>query len=126
MKNNKPQILIVEDEKSLLKAWVKKFERQGFKALTAVNGAAAFALALLYPPDVVVVDIVMPSTDGLILIKKLRENKRLSKIPVMFLSNWPEGEPDDLLHIANNENFLYNWNPEEVIEKVKNKVALGV
>ena len=88
MINTKPQILVVEDEKSLLKTWVKKFERQGFKVLTAVNSAKAFALAKLYRPDMVVVDIVMPGSDGLILIKKLKDNKWLNKIPVMFLSNW--------------------------------------
>src|SRR5579864_5112234 len=93
MSKYNPTILVVEDEKSLLKAWAELFTKEGLSVLTAPDGQSALSLALRWHPDLLVVDLVMPNSDGLTLVKKLRENKWGQKVPVMFLSGWLSSEP---------------------------------
>ena len=52
----KPQILIVEDEKPLLKALNEKFAHQGFRVLTAENGEKGLSLALETSPEIILLD----------------------------------------------------------------------
>lgn len=123
MEKHIPKVLVVEDEKSLLKAWIERFGRLGFKVLAAPDGVSAGEIALKDHPDLVVVDLVMPSSDGLMLVKKLREDKWGNGVPVMFLNSWQD--PEVLAQEAGSANFhfAYNWSLEQVVEKVKHRLS---
>lgn len=129
MDNDTPTILVVEDEKSLLKAWAEIFKREGLHVLTAQNGQSALNLALRWHPDLLVVDLVMSNSDGLSLIKKLREDKWGESVPVMFLSGWlgsepPEEQPPAQNNHSANSYLNDNWNFSQVVAQVKNKLKL--
>jgi DNA-binding response OmpR family regulator len=126
MNKQTPTILVVEDEKSLLKAWVEIFKREGLNVLTAPDGQSALNLALKHRPDLLVVDLVLSNSDGLTLIKKLKENKWGQRVPVMFLSGWlsssffPEVDNKNL----SKDSYLHdNWSFEQVVKEVKNKLS---
>lgn len=122
MNNHKAQILIVEDEKSLLKAWVDRFRKEGLNVITAKNGSEALSLALSLHPDLVLVDLVMPSSDGLTLIKKLKEDKWGFRVPVMFLSGW--SNPDQSADEAAKDDHMDNdWSLDQVVSRVKSKLG---
>ncbi len=126
MQQHTPTVLVVEDEKSLLKAWAEIFRREGLNVLTAADGANALNLALRWHPDLLVVDLVMPNSDGLTLIKRLRENKWGQTVPVMFLSSWlGSGLPDpkDSKEEPLRDFYLHeDWNFEQVVLEVREKL----
>ena len=128
MQNHKPQILIVEDEKSLLKAWVDRFRKEGLNVLTARDGTQALNLALSLHPDLVLVDLVMPSSDGLTLIKKLKEDKWGFGVPVMFLSGWLNPEQSDKSYedrTIKDDQLGNDWSLDQVVNKVKEKLKFA-
>jgi len=86
-KTNKIKILIIEDEKSLLSVLADKFRREGFFVYEACDGRENLESALSNIPHLIILDLVMPGMDGLTMLKKLREDKRGSGVPVLILSN---------------------------------------
>lgn len=92
MKKITKTILIVEDETALLEILKDTFDREGFNVLEAKDGSEGLKKALKNKPDLILLDIVMPTMDGITMIKKLREHKDGVEIPVLFLSNLTEYE----------------------------------
>jgi DNA-binding response OmpR family regulator len=64
--------LVVDDEPALVKAVAAYLTRDGFHVSTAGDGAEALALAREDPPDVVILDVVMPGLDGIEVCRRLR------------------------------------------------------
>jgi two-component system alkaline phosphatase synthesis response regulator PhoP len=79
-------ILIVDDEPSLVWAMQLNLADEGYKILTAHDGETALALARRHPPDLIVLDILMPRLDGIQVCRKLRQDPGLAAIPVLFLT----------------------------------------
>jgi len=119
-------ILIVEDEKPLLKAMADKFGHEGFRVLTSENGEKGLALALENLPEIILLDIVMPKMDGVTVIKNLRENEKTKKIPIILLTNLYDNEK--LAEAGKYGVFDYliksDWKLEDVVHKVKEKLNM--
>ncbi len=90
----KPKILLVEDEKDLVKLIKYNLEKDGrFAVSSAGDGEAGLALARKSKPDLVILDIMLPKMDGL---EFLRELRRESGVPVVLLTA-KRGELDRIL-----------------------------
>jgi DNA-binding response OmpR family regulator len=124
--NNGHLMLIVEDEKSLLRALMEKFAHQGFRVLTASNGADGLKLALENQPHIILLDIVMPKMDGIAVLKSLRADSRGKNIPVILLTNLYDN--DRLLEAGKFGVYDYliksDWKIEDVVKKVKEKLNI--
>jgi DNA-binding response OmpR family regulator len=81
------KILIVDDEQPLRKIMNDQFTKEKFEVITAQDGADGLGAALKNHPDLIVLDITMPVMDGFTMLKKLRQDKWGSKVPVMILTN---------------------------------------
>ncbi|MBU1238188.1 response regulator [Myxococcota bacterium] len=82
-----PRILVVDDEpveREILTAYLSS---GGFETLSAENGAQALALARREPVDCILLDVQMPVMDGFQTIDKLKSEKSLARIPVIFLTS---------------------------------------
>ncbi len=79
-------LLVVEDEVLTAEMLTRYFEKAGYEVLTAQTGADAVRKAVYYQPQVVILDIMLPDTDGYTVCKKLRGDARTSSIPVIFLT----------------------------------------
>jgi DNA-binding response OmpR family regulator len=119
------KVLIVEDESALLLILVEKFRREGFLVLPARDGIEGLACALKDKPDIVVLDIIMPSMDGLTMLKKLRESKWGNGVPVLILSNL--SDPEQINEATGRGKVEYlvksNWGLDDVVQKVKDTLA---
>ena len=73
MKNDRPTILLIDDDEQFLKALAQRVELRGFETLTAANATDALELASKSRIHVAVVDLRLPDMDGLVAITKLRE-----------------------------------------------------
>ena len=119
MKKGK-RILIVEDEPALLQVLADKFRREGFLVFTARDGNEGLDLAYGNKPDIIVLDIVMPSMDGVTMLKKLREQKWGNAVPVLILSNL--SDPEQIKETSGHGSVEYlvksNWGLDDVLKKV--------
>jgi len=86
MSDPKKSILIVDDEEDVLTLLQLVFETNGFIARTASNGKAAVASAYESPPDVILLDVMMPEMDGWQVLRSLKGDERTRNIPVAMLS----------------------------------------
>ncbi len=85
-------VLILEDDRDsaeLLRVW---FESQGYEVHVATNGDEALELAKSHPPDVAVLDILVPGKDGFEVFKTLRQREETKYTAVVFLTIRDERE----------------------------------
>jgi len=81
---DKEVILVVEDDRALREGLAMNLRLQGYDVLTAADGAAGMRMAFDERPDLIVLDIMMPSWSGLDILEELR--KREERVPVLILS----------------------------------------
>lgn len=84
---NIPTILIVEDEASAIFALDKYFSNNGFAVLKAFSAQEGLKTALENHPDVIILDVIMPSSSGLDILPELRSNEWGKNAKVVVFSN---------------------------------------
>lgn len=77
------RVLVIDDEPQIRRALRAGLERNGFTVLLATNGEEGLDEAALHPPDLVILDLAMPGTDGMEVCRRLRE---WSRVPIIVLS----------------------------------------
>jgi len=80
---NKAQILVVEDDNAVAKLMAATMESQDYQYRIASTGASAIMEALSYKPEVMILDLGLPDTDGIEVIKKIRA---WSNMPIIVVS----------------------------------------
>lgn len=80
------RILIVDDDEALVELLSRRIEQQGYETLTAGTGRAGLSLAYRHLPDLVVLDLRLPDTDGLSVCQELADSPQTCSIPVIVLS----------------------------------------
>ena len=81
----KQKILIADDERDLIDFLKYNLEKENFDVLTAKNGIEALTQAKKNP-DLILLDVMMPELDGLEVVRTLKKNITLAKIPIIFLT----------------------------------------
>lgn len=121
-----PSVLLVDDEPDLLELLQYSLEAAGFRVRTARDGAEALALATEAPPDVFVLDIMMPRMDGLVLTERLREDGRLRLTPILMLTARTE-ERDEIAGLdAGADDYLPKpVSPRLLVSRVKALLRRG-
>ena len=87
MGGNTIKILLVDDEKFILKMYQMKLERDGYIVFTAQNGKDAVSRAKEERPDIIFLDIVMGNMDGFGALKELKKDAATKEVPVFMLTN---------------------------------------
>ena len=80
------RILIAEDNEKNIKLFRDVLQLSGYETLEASTGEQAIELATLHRPDLVLMDIRLPGTDGLEALRRLREDERTADIPIVALT----------------------------------------
>jgi CheY-like chemotaxis protein/anti-sigma regulatory factor (Ser/Thr protein kinase) len=89
-----PKVLIVDDDEDLVAILVQLLEHEGFRVDTAPNGAHAMrAMRTGDPPDLILLDIVMPVLDGKAVYQAMRADPALASIPVVVTTADPLRAP---------------------------------
>ena len=79
-------VLIVEDEPDIRSLIVHHLERDGFRCRTAASGGEALARVRARPPDLVVLDLMLPGMDGLEVCRRLRGDPATAALPIIMLT----------------------------------------
>ncbi|HSO94394.1 MAG TPA: response regulator, partial [Candidatus Dormibacteraeota bacterium] len=83
-------VLLVEDDPSVLEMYRLKLELDGYRVNTALDGEDGLKKAGELNPDIIFLDIRLPKMDGLEVLRKLRAEDKTRDIPVIILSNYDE------------------------------------
>ena len=81
-----PRILVVDDVEDNREIVRARLESQGYLVSTADDGEAALAAVTAAPPDLILLDIMMPKLDGIETVKRLKADASLPFIPVILLT----------------------------------------
>lgn len=79
-------ILVVDDSPDNVFLIQTILEEEGYEIATAEDGASALAQIEESPPDLVLLDVMMPGMDGFEVTKRIRQNKKLSFIPILLIT----------------------------------------
>ena len=111
------QVLVVDDEPTIREIVVRYLERDGFATLEAADGDRARELVERESPDLVVLDLMLPGTDGLELCRWIRSR---SSLPVIMLT--ARGEESDRivgLELGADDYVTKPFSPRELAARVR-------
>ncbi len=80
------RILIIEDDLEALAMYTLMLERWGYQVIPASSGRQGIQLALETPPDLILLDVMMPGMDGYAVCTQLRQDRRFQTVPILFLT----------------------------------------
>ena len=118
-------ILIVDDSKMHLRLMTQILSKPAYTIRTASDGHAALSSALSDPPDLILLDIVMPGIDGYQVCRQLKEDERTCDIPVIFISSMGETRNQVKAFAAGGVDFVTKpFQAEEVLARVQTHLTL--
>ena len=79
-------ILLVDDNEDFLSAAREFFRSQGYEVTAAPDGQAALELVEQHPPDIILLDVMMPRMDGWETLQALQDDEQTADIPVLMLT----------------------------------------
>ncbi len=82
----KEKILIVDDEKDIVKMLDYNLKKEGYRILVAYDGEDALNLARREHPDIILLDLMLPGIDGLEVCKALKKEEKTSSLPIIMLT----------------------------------------
>ena len=115
------KILFIEDEEVLQKTAGDTLREAGFDVLSALDGEIGLRLAKNKNPDLVILDLVLPKTNGFEVLKTLKETQETARIPVIVLTNLEGMEDIQKVLSLGATTYLVkaNYTLQELVEKVK-------
>jgi DNA-binding response OmpR family regulator len=116
----KEKILIVDDEKDIVKVLDYNLKKEGFRAVSCYDGEDALDLAFKERPDLIILDLMLPGLDGLEVCKTLKKDVKTSYIPIIMLTAKSE-ESDKIigLELGADDYITKPFSPRELIARVK-------
>jgi two-component system sensor histidine kinase/response regulator len=127
MKNNqlKANILLVDDTQPTLRLLTDILTKQGYKVRGVLNGPTALKAARLSPPDLILLDIMMPEMDGYEVCVQLKADERTQDIPVIFISALDETlDKVKAFSIGGVDYVTKPFKAEEVLARIETHLAL--
>ena len=115
--DDRPAILVVDDDPRMQRLLRLNLERAGYRVDTAAEGAAALDRVELEPPDLILLDVMMPVMDGLTCLARLRA---FSDLPVILLT--AKGEERDKvegLDLGADDYLTKPFGPAELLARVR-------
>ncbi|GBC98139.1 Alkaline phosphatase synthesis transcriptional regulatory protein PhoP [bacterium HR17] len=82
----KKRVLVVDDERHIVRLVQVNLERQGYEVLTAYDGVECLEKAKAEKPDLIVLDVMMPRMDGFEALQRLKSDPETNHIPVIMLT----------------------------------------
>jgi len=89
------QILVIEDETDIREMLALRLKKERFDVLEAGDGMTGLKKALEEQPDLVLLDLMLPFTSGLDILRKLRDNRKTAQVPIIIVS--AKGDESDVV-----------------------------
>lgn len=114
-------VLVVDDERPIVEILKFNLEKNGYRVLTAFDGAAGLELALTNKPDLILLDLMLPKMDGFDVCKELRKT---SNVPILMLTA-KDDELDKVLglELGADDYITKPFGIREVLARVKRNLT---
>ena len=114
------RVLIVDDDPDIRKLVSYNLTQAGFRVSTAETGVAALEAVQGQPPDLIILDIMLPDLDGLEVCKKLRRQEKTRRIPIIMLTARTQ-EVDRVVgfELGADDYVMKPFSPRELVLRVK-------
>jgi len=120
------KILLVDDEEDIIKMNMLRLSESNYRVISANDGKEGIEKAEKEMPDLILLDVVMPSMDGLETLTRLKSNPRISHIPVIMLSGVGEKKALDKAMSSGAVDFIDKpFNGEMLMEAIKKNLSAG-
>ncbi len=114
------RILVVDDDKQIVRLVKTYLEEANFDVLTAYDGEDALRVIRHERPDLIVLDIQLPGKDGWEITRRLRSDEMLSALPILMLTARVEDSDKILgLELGADDYLSKPFNPREVVARVR-------
>lgn len=114
------RILVVDDDKSIVKVLASYLEQAGYRVLAAHDGEAALHILRRERPDLVILDLMMPKRDGWDVTQVIRADKGLAATPIIMLTaRFEETEKIVGLELGADDYITKPFSAREVVTRVK-------
>jgi two-component system response regulator ResD len=113
----KPRVLVVEDDETVAEVVARYLQREGFDVSTASDGKVGLDLATVAPPDLVILDLMLPGMDGVEVCRRLRA---AAPVPIIMLT--ARGDEADRvmgLELGADDYVAKPFSPRELTARVK-------
>ncbi len=112
------EVLVIDDEPNLVELLQLRLEGNNFEVKTASNGVEGFALAKVFKPNLIVLDVSMPTMDGYAFIKEIKWHIELKDIPILILT--AKSDLKDLFEDEGITNFMTKpFDSKELVSNIK-------
>jgi phosphate regulon transcriptional regulator PhoB len=114
------RVIVIEDEKDIVELLSYTLRKEGFDVRSAERGQEGLELLQRGPAALALIDIMLPDLDGLEVCRRLREDKNLRNLPVIFLT--AKGEEVDRilgLEIGADDYVVKPFSPRELVARIK-------
>lgn len=117
----KKKILIIEDERMLGEMYRDKFIQEGFDVVLAETAEQGIEAVRKEKPDLILLDILLPKTNGIGFMGWLKKEKELSSILVIAFSNYDNPKTKKEAMESGIKEYLIkaNYTPQEIVDKIK-------
>ena len=112
-----PRILVVDDEPNILGTLAPLLQARGYEVFTAMTGSAAIDVVDREKPDLIVLDLGLPDTDGVDLCRKIRDTVT---VPIVVLSaRGAEGDKVRALDVGADDYVTKPFGAEELLARIR-------
>jgi two-component system phosphate regulon response regulator PhoB len=119
-------VVIIEDESDIAELLARRFASEGFRVSTASDGRAGLHAVHLFRPDLIILDLLLPTTNGWEVCRSLKANLATQDIPVIIVS--AIGSPADriaLLEMGVDDFVVKPCSMKEVIARARAVLRRG-
>jgi len=119
--SDRPSILVVDDEPIVVEVVERYLRREGFAVVTAATGPEAWAAVVdaERPPDLVVLDVMLPEMDGIEVCRRLRRERGLAVPIILLTARADEADRIAGLGIGADDYVVKPFSPGELVARVK-------
>ena len=117
------RILILDDDKDLLIVIKSLLRKKGFDVVTCSNWSMAWDAVKAYKPQLILLDVFLPGTDGLDACKKLKSYKFSRHIPVIMFSSYPNIAETAINEFGADDFIAKPFETTEIIKKIHNVLS---
>jgi CheY-like chemotaxis protein len=105
MNNRKPRVVIIEDDDYSREAIEHLLKAEGCETRSATGGVSGYCAARRFLPNVIVLDLNLPDIDGERVLKKLRGNRVLGRVPIIVITGYGRDEIPEA--VSSSAEFLF-------------------
>ncbi len=114
------RILIIEDDRDIVELVRYNLANEGFRVSAASDGTAGLAQVRKSPPDLLILDLMLPRLSGLEICKEIRRDQTLNRLPILMLTaRGSEADRVVGLEIGADDYVTKPFSPRELVARVK-------